>query len=140
MKLSNQETSQEIFEKLEYLSNKYILIHFNAFVTYTENGIQIKCDDESDFWYEQLTGKSINTEELKQTLLDTEWSVFFPDLKEGLYDFKLLLSVEHDSDDYRHWFYYVAEHGECEFICSLESHLEQLENFNTLTSEDLFSW
>lgn len=135
-----KETPQEIFEKLGYLSNKYVLINFNAFVSYTPDGIKITCDDENDFWYHQLVGKCIDETDLKQTLLDTEWNQFFTDLKEGLYYFQLLLSVEWDGDDYNQWSYYVAEHGECEYICSLDEHLKQLEDFKTLTTEDLFSF
>lgn len=140
MRLSHQETPQEIFERLEYQSSKYNLIHFNAIVTNTPTGTTIKVDDEHEFWYHQLVGKCIDIDELKVTLMDTDWSTYFKDLEEGLYDFKLLLSAEHDSDEYRSWHYYVAEHAECEFICSFDTHLAQLEQFETLTSEDLFSF
>lgn len=140
MRLSHQETPQEIFERLDYQSEKYVLIHLNAFVTYTPDGIKIKADDENDFWYHQLVGKSIDNEELRTVLLDTDWSDFFKDLKEGLYNFKILLSVESDCDNYHSWHYYVTEHVECEFVCSFDTHLAQLEQFEALTSEDLFSF
>lgn len=140
MKLHYQETTQEIFERLEYESNKYILIHFNAIVTNTPSGLTIKVDDENEFWYHQLVGKSIDIEELRNVLIDTDWNCHFKDLNEGLYDFKLLLSVERDCDEYRSWYYYVAEHVESEFICSFETHLKQLEEFESLTSVDLFNF
>lgn len=145
MKLSHRETAQEIFEQLEYRAENYILIHFNAFVSDTPNGIKIKCDDEEwfgphDSWYHQLVGKSIDVSQLQAVLLDTDWSEYFKNVKEGLYEFKVLLSIESDSDDYRTWFYYVMEHIEYEYVCSLDFHLAQLEEFKTLTSEDLFSF
>ena len=140
MMIHHQKTAQEIFEELEYRSNNYILIHFNAFITNTPNGITIKCNDEEDWWYHQLVGKSIDITELKSVLIDTDWSEYFKDKEEGLYEFKLLLSIESDCDDYRTWFYYVMEHIEYEYVCSLDFHLTQLEEFKSLTSEDLFSF
>ena len=94
MMIHHQKTAQEIFEELEYRSNNYILIHFNAFITNTPNGITIKCNDEEDWWYHQLVGKSIDITELKSVLIDTDWSEYFKDKEEGLYEFKLLLSID----------------------------------------------
>lgn len=66
------------------------------------------------------------------------WPDYFKeDTIEGLYEFKMVLSIEWDGEDYGRWCYYNIEHMETELSISLEEYKKQ--TFPSETVLDIFN-
>ena len=129
--------SQELFDHITGLSSKYSLI--GLYCHFENNGetIEIKTvtsdfTGEEEDWYQVSFGADGGSELVDDCLMNISWERELPkDLKNGIYQLTVLLELEHDSDDYRHWSYYSLVHVEHEYVCSIEDTLKEVESMET---------
>lgn len=128
----------ELLKFVQEYSNKFIVIEFYAWLEHGTDGIEIKFDESEGEFYYQSFGKWVDPKDLYESLMNVWWPDYFKeDTIEGLYEFKMVLSIEWDGDDYRRWCYYNIEHMETELSVSLEEYKKQ--TFPSETVLDIFN-
>lgn len=129
---------KELLNIIEEYGSKFIVIEFYAWLERGTDGIEIKFDESEGEFYYQSFGKWVDSKDLYESLMNVWWPDYFKeDTIEGLYEFKIVLSMEWDGDDYRRWCYYNIEHMEVDLSISLEEYQKQV--FPSDTVFDIFN-